>query len=288
MNAPLSASESLARPSPSARQIPLRELLKALPTVHLQCTNARSANALSADLSLWSSAVWEGLAIGLPTSCQSALASPLKQLPGQPRTESSAPPSLGAKHLWHAITDDSTEQALLLFCPVPSAHLADEAAWRLLGQLGQAPFYQRLRGELQLGYGVFSGVRQLNGHTGLLFGVQSPQACHAEILEHLRDFIEHLPTLIEALSPAEWQARCEALAAQFDTHAMPTATAAELLWQARLAGHPADYLASLRREVLGLTPLQLHQAARQLRDAEAGRLCLANAPMPGTPWQAAQ
>ena len=288
LNAPLIASESLALPSPSTRQIPLRELLKALPAVHLHCTNTRPAHALSADLALWSSAVWEGLAIGLPAPCQSALASPLKQLAGQPRTESPVPPSLGAKHLWHAITDDSAEQALLLFCPVPNAHLADEAAWRLLGQLAQAPFYQRLRGELQLGYGVFSGVRQLNGHTGLLFGVQSPQAHHGEILIHMQDFIERLPTLIEALSPAEWQARCEALAAQFDPHAMPTATAAELLWQARLAGHPTDYLANLRREILGLTPSQLHQAARQLRDADAGRLCLANTRLPGTPWQTAQ
>ena len=53
----------------------------------------------------------------------------------------------------------------------------------------QGPFYQRLRVELQLGYAVFSAFRQIEGCAGLLFGVQSPHASHADILAHLQPLL---------------------------------------------------------------------------------------------------
>ena len=106
---------------------------------------------------------------------------------------------------------DSTEAALLLFCPAPSQSLADEAAWRLLGHLLQGPFYQRLRVELQIGYAVFSGIRQINGQTGLLLGVQSPSVSLEGIADHLHTFLQQLPTLIDSLDDLGNQA----LAQQF-------------------------------------------------------------------------
>ena len=44
----------------------------------------------------------------------------------------------------------------------------NQAVYRLLAHRLQGPFYQRLRVELQLGYAVFSALRQVQGHTGLL------------------------------------------------------------------------------------------------------------------------
>ncbi|WP_206214708.1 insulinase family protein, partial [Pseudomonas viridiflava] len=82
------------------------------------------------------------------------------------------------------------------FCPAPSASAEDEAAWRMLAHLLQAPFYQRLRVELQLGYAVFSGVRQIDGTTGLLFGVQSPVSDVDQLVAHIEDFLSALPELI--------------------------------------------------------------------------------------------
>lgn len=86
------------------------------------------------------------------------------------------PPALAQSHgcVWNRLETQGDEHAVLLFCPTPTQDLSDEAAWRLLAQLCQTPFYQRLRVELQLGYAVFSGLKQINGQTGLLFGAQSP------------------------------------------------------------------------------------------------------------------
>ncbi|EGH48763.1 insulinase-like:peptidase M16, partial [Pseudomonas syringae pv. pisi str. 1704B] len=78
----------------------------------------------------------------------------------------------------------------------PTTSIEDEAAWRLLAHLAQAPFYQRLRVELQLGYAVFSGLRQIDGRTGLLFGVQSPTSSAQQLFAHIGAFIGKLPQLV--------------------------------------------------------------------------------------------
>ncbi|PNB70621.1 hypothetical protein C1X30_35140, partial [Pseudomonas sp. FW305-BF6] len=77
--------------------------------------------------------------------------------------------------------------------------IADEAAWRLLAHVCQTPFYQRLRVELQLGYAVFSGLRQINGQTGLLFGVQSPSVAPLDLLQHIEQFLGELERTIESI-----------------------------------------------------------------------------------------
>lgn len=163
--------------------------------------------------------------------------------------------------------------------------MEDEAAWRLLGQLSQAPFYQRLRVELQLGYAVFSGVRQINGHTGLLFGVQSPGAPVPEILEHILQFLQQLPTLLAQLDPVELASQRQSLAAQFDPASLGLAQAAELLWHSAQAGHPSDYLQQLPPAIEGLSAATLQDAALRLNHAEGGWRCLATGVCPGAPWQ---
>ncbi len=120
--------------------------------------------------------------------------------PGQPvnagrgvecgtRRSANLPPDLptirAGKH-WATQASSSSEDAVLVFCPAPTTSIEDEAAWRLLAHLAQAPFYQRLRVELQLGYAVFSGLRQIDGRTGLLFGVQSPTSSAKQLFAHIR------------------------------------------------------------------------------------------------------
>ncbi len=159
--------------------------------------------------------------------------------------------------------------------------MSDEAAWRLLGHVLQGLFYQRLRIELQIGYAVFSGVRQINGQTGLLFGVQSPSVSLDEIVEHLHTFLTQLPARI---SSSEDLGNL-ALARQFSTETLPLTQAAELLWHARLAGHPADYLERLQLSIQSLTREQMLHAAEQLTDATGGWRCIANGPIIKEPWQ---
>ncbi len=171
---------------------------------------------------------------------------------------------------------------MLLFCPTPSSSVADEAAWRLLAHLAQSPFYQRLRVELQLGYAVFSGLRQIAGRTGILFGVQSPNASVPQLVEHIEQFLNDLPDWI---NDADLTAQTEALVAQLDLDAMETAQAAELRWQAYLAGRDERFVSALHETLRNLARQTVLQAAASLQQATGGWLCLTNSQQ--TPWRGA-
>jgi coenzyme PQQ biosynthesis probable peptidase PqqF len=269
--------------STSVALIPIRQLLKALPDHCLGHT------ANSNDLQqLWSSARWDGLAIGLSAQTQAAMGLALSRVPGTPDSQLSPPRAIPSQRLWNTVDSGSSEHALLLFCPAASADIADEAASRLLAHLCQTPFYQRLRVELQLGYAVFSALRQIHGQTGLLFGVQSPNVAPVELLQHIEQFLSDLPALINAIDDNSLIAQRLTLAEQFSHTALPTAQAAELLWQGKLAGRSSDYLTQLPEAILLIERAELLAAAQRLKQAEGGWRCLANSPAPGAPWQAAK
>ena len=262
--------------SPAAAEaplIPIRALLKALPNALLmgeeQPQPACTLDQPRLD-ALWQQARWQGLAQGFAPAQQGALGTALQGLMGQPIAPSPARPILG-RH-WRQIPTSGSEPALLLFFPLP----ADlQAAGRLLAHVLQGPVYQRLRVELQLGYAVFSAFRQIEGYGGLLFGVQSPHASHAQILGHLLDLLREGV----ALAPA---ARAQ-LADQFDETAMTNADVTQWAWQAHIATHNAD-LSRMRRSILNVEQGQLDALLQQLLDAGHGWLCLANASAPDAEW----
>ena len=263
--------------------MPIRQLLKALPEHCLE------HSTVSADLQqLWSSARWDGLAVGLSAQTQAAMGVALSRIPGTADNQLTPAPSINSQHLWNTIETGSSEHALLLFCPTATQEIADEAAWRLLAHLSQTPFYQRLRVELQLGYAVFSGLRQINGQTGMLFGVQSPNVAAADLLEHIEHFLRGLAEQIQSTDDATYLAQRQALADQFDSATLPTAQAAELLWQGKLAGHSSKYLTQLSEAILGTDRSELLAAAQHLNNAEGGWRCLASEACPGAPWQVAK
>lgn len=258
----------------SPQMIAIRELLKALPA----CCNGHNPESAS-----WSTAHWQGLGLGFSAAHEAAIKSAAARLPGQPANLNHRAPSLSGQRIWHAIKTDSDEAALLLFCPTPSQSLADEAAWRLLGHLIQGPFYQRLRVELQIGYAVFSGIRQINGQIGLLFGVQSPSVSLEVIVDHLQVFLKQLPALIDSNDDLG----NTALAQQFSAQTLPNAQAAELLWHAHLAGHSSGYLVDLQSHIQACTRDAVQLAAQQLNDAAGGWRCVANGPRISEIWHAA-
>ncbi|WP_339531995.1 pyrroloquinoline quinone biosynthesis protein PqqF [Pseudomonas mucidolens] len=266
---------ALPRPVP---MIAIRELLKALPACCAGAQPGTTQAHLGDRPGMWSNARWHGLAAGLPTACEQAIRHAAARLPGQPAALEAPAWFLNGQHLWHEVSTDSSDAALLLFCPAPTHSLADEAAWRLLAHVLQAPFYQRLRVEQQVGYAVFSGIRQINGQTGLLFGVQSPSVTLEGILEQVQTFLTHLPDLIDT----QEDPGCLALAEQFSLQALPTAQAAELLWQAHLAGHRSDYLEQLQQLIKTCSREDLLNAAQSLNQAAGGWRCVANgAPVTG-------
>ncbi|MHC8317426.1 pyrroloquinoline quinone biosynthesis protein PqqF [Pseudomonas sp. LB3P31] len=263
--------------------IPIRQLLAALPEHYLEQV------AESDDLhQLWSTARWDGLATGLSTHTQTAMGPALSRVPGIADTQPAPPPSFSTRHLWTTIETDSSEHALLLFCPVATSELADEAAWRLLAHLFQTPFYQRLRVELQLGYAVFSALRQVHGQVGIVFGVQSPNAVPHELLKHIETFLSEFAAMIEGVDQATFVTQRQALADQFDISVLAPAQASEWLWQAKLAVHSSDYLEQLPRAILDIDRETLLDAARRLNQAAGGWRCLASAAAPGMPWQVAK
>jgi secreted Zn-dependent insulinase-like peptidase len=147
--------------------------------------------------------------------------------------------------------------------------------------VAQTPFYQRLRVELQLGYAVFSGFRQIAGQSGILFGVQSPSVTAAELTRHIEHFIAGMPTLIASVDmPLQGQL----LAAQLDLHGMETDKAAELLWQLHLAGHDQGSLNAVKHYLSNLHETDWIAALAQLTRPATGRLYLANRSRPSNSW----
>ena len=258
------ADEPRSLPTP-APMIAIRELLKALPV----CWVGVQPKGTTAT---WTTARWQGLGSGLPTACETAIKIAAARLPGQPTNIEYTPHNLDGQQRWHEVKTDSSDAALLLFCPAPTPSLADEAAWRLLGHVLQGPFYQRLRVELQMGYAVFSSVRQINGQTGLLFGVQSPSHALDEIAEQVQTFLRQLPMLIEHTADLGSQA----LAQQFTAQELPVNQAADLLWHAQLAGHSSAYLQQLQHLIQTRSREDLQHAAQQLNHAVGGWCYVAN------------
>lgn len=266
---------------PKAAQplLPIRQLLKQLPQYCLDAGPPRAEQPNPAtvmeDLQhLWAGARWQGLASGFCAENQTRLRAVLQAVPGQPGTFE--PHTLPAHRSWHCLELDAKEQALLLFCPAPDHSLAAQATWRLLAHLCHGPFYRRLRGELQLGYAVFSALRQLHGITGLLFGVQSPRATCQEILQYTSTFLDALPRYLADLPPKTLATERQALAAQFDEPSMANADIAEWAWQSLLAGHSSADLQLLQRSILRVDAAALQMAASQLAQAQHGWLALAS------------
>ncbi|CAI9003257.1 Coenzyme PQQ synthesis protein F [Pseudomonas sp. IT-P44] len=267
----------------SAALIPIKQLLKALPDHCLE------QSSVADDLQqLWSTARWEGLAIGLSAQTQAAMGFALSRVPGIADTQPSSPPSINGLRLWTAVDTGSSEHTLLLFCPTATQEISDDAAWRLLAHICQTPFYQRLRVELQLGYAVFSALRQVHGQTGVLFGVQSPSVAPLNLLQHMEDFLNDLPAMIDGIDEATFVAQRQALADQFQIAALPVAQAAELQWQGKLAGHSSDYLTQLPQAILDIDRSALRAAALRLINAEGGWRGLASSSQPEAPWQVAK
>ncbi|MCA5970074.1 pyrroloquinoline quinone biosynthesis protein PqqF [Pseudomonas sp. P129] len=252
--------------------IPIRQLLKQLADHFLRSNPEVTISDLPG---VWSASRWISFTSGFDTASQSMLDTVLNAAPGVRQTSPADLPTIRAGKHWAAQASSSSEDAVLVFCPAPTTSIEDEAAWRLLAHLAQAPFYQRLRVELQLGYAVFSSLRQIDGKTGLLFGVQSPTCNAQQLFEHIEAFIGRLPQLVRG---ADLPEQTNALAAQFEPSNLPQQQRADLQWQAHLAGHQSDHAPTLQRALSNLETHSLLASADQLIKATGGWLIVANRP----------
>lgn len=79
------------------------------------------------------------------------------------------------------------------------------AQFSLLRQIIDAPFYQDLRTERQLGYVVFSAVTSLLGTPGITFVVQSPTMDSGNLEEQVDNFISNYEETIVLMSHEEFE-----------------------------------------------------------------------------------
>lgn len=224
----------------------------------------------------------EGLGMGLSAAGQAAIERLFIQVRPLLARATPAEPSPGRQWLDAAI--DSAESALLLFCPQPAADVATEAGWRMLAQLYQGAFFRRLRSELQLGYAVFCGLRQVRGQCGILFAVQSPHASAEEILGHIEAFLQAQGERLAALDDRALAQLVAESRGQLAVQANSVHEYAEQRWLQHLAGLPEQHAVALEQALGALSRTELLHCHRQLIQAQGGWRVLANAARPASGW----
>ncbi|MBS7724840.1 hypothetical protein I0E51_08535 [Pseudomonas lalucatii] len=247
----LCAAPQEAWPEPgagTAAQMPLRQLLGRLPELFAESRPAPQPPSPARVPEIYRQARLEGLGMGFAARERQALERQFAGTRVLPPAAPLAPPEPG--RYWRDAAIAGEESALLLFCPQPAADAATEAAWRLLAQLYQGPFFRRLRGELQLGYALFCGFRQVQRRRGILFAVQSPQASAPELIGHIEAFLAAQGERLALLAEPELRAACGEAARQLGEQAASVSGDAEQRWQQHLAGLPVAHGEAVQR-VLG-------------------------------------
>ncbi|WP_280325695.1 pyrroloquinoline quinone biosynthesis protein PqqF [Pseudomonas sp. BN102] len=257
-----------------AGELPIRQLLQCLPErldgPHTETPAVLAPEALAR---FWWQARWQGLGVG-----ELALGAELPGLPGSVM----APAGKGGR-VWRQLEMPGSEAALLLFYPLAHPTPEEEACWRLLACGLERAFHQRLRGELQVGYALACGFRQLGPHRGLLFAVQSPRSPVASLLEHMQDFLARQYASLARLDQGRLQALVGGLDLQLQRQAASFTDHARQCWLDRLAGLPPGHAGRVRQALGTLQPVHLLEQQGRLI---AGLSChaLANAAAPSPDW----
>ncbi|RPV94245.1 pyrroloquinoline quinone biosynthesis protein F [Pseudomonas aeruginosa] len=209
----------------------------------------------------WRRTRWDGLVM------QAAMPDP-RWMPGQAAGERLEPLSpRPGRHRRELAVDG--ESALLLFCPLPTPEVPMEAAWRLLARLHEPAFQRRLRDELQLGYALFCGFREVGARRGLLFAAQSPRACPERLLEHMETFLQRSVEALAQLPAQRLAGLREALAGDLRRAPGSFAERARQAWAEHLGGGPGRSRL-LAEAALGLSSGDLLAAQARLLEARGG------------------
>lgn len=270
--------------APGANELLIRQLLRRLPML-VEPAAEEDHTVLDQPVleRVWQRAPWDALAVGLPAHLSGPLQDVLAAMPGRSELPVERQTGHPLRYQWSRFGNPGVETALVLFCPLPVRSAAVEAAWRQLARLMEGSFFRRLRSELQLGYAVFCGFRQLGERSGIIFAVQSPSASAAEILGHMEVFLESFAASLETPSAGLLQALC----AGESTNGLSRdlRRRAEAVWQARLAGCDAEHPAAVAAAIATVDVVDIRLQLRSLRAAEGGWHVIANADAPDGRWQ---
>ena len=239
----------------------LARLLAAPPDWRASGERLSSAGEPLAEVDDWRRTRWDALVM------QAAMPDP-RWMPGQAAGERLEPlPPRPGRHRRELAMDG--ESALLLFCPLPTQEVPMEAAWRLLARLHEPAFQRRLRDELQLGYALFCGFREVGARRGLLFAAQSPRACPERLLEHMETFLQRSAEALAQLPARRLAGLREALADDLRRAPGSFAERARRAWAEHLGGG-AGRSRLLAEAALGLSGDDLLAAQARLLEARGG------------------
>ena len=216
----------------------------------------------------WASAQWDALTLN------AQLPEP-EQIPGWPATHRLLPPAVPAGRHWRTWAGEG-DAALLLFCPLASPQAADEAAWRMLARVLEVGFFGRMRGELNLGYALFCGFRQVAGWRGILFAVQSPHVEPNHLLRHMEDFLRDAAGELNGLAEERLRALGQGIAEPLVSQMAGGGAQIQAAWQDHLAGVDALHPQRLADAAGRLTRSDLLAAHASLLAESGGWWLLAN------------
>jgi coenzyme PQQ biosynthesis probable peptidase PqqF len=235
----------------------------------------------------WANARHQAVAVGIAESQRGTVHAHVAMLPGQSQALQWAPPQPQSGWHWREVLADGSggEAVLVLFCPLPDREARTEVAWRLLAQWLESPFFQRLRSELQLGYAVFCGFRQIAGLPGVLFAVQSPSVSVAEISTHIEAFLQTQGERLALLDAAQLHLLTANLMDQLQAQTHSVVGLADQAWLAQQRGLPPDWNAQLLAQLATVQAADIQHAHQHLLNALGGCYAMANAPSPDAHWQ---
>lgn len=98
---------------------------------------------------------------------------------------------------------DHGDSVAILYLQGDDDSLRERALLSLLETIVQAPFYNHLRTEKQLGYAVGSSLAHLNRVPGVLFYVQSPKLDSVALKREIDSFLRMFQQNVEALTQAD-------------------------------------------------------------------------------------
>jgi secreted Zn-dependent insulinase-like peptidase len=100
---------------------------------------------------------------------------------------------------------DHPDAVVALYLQGASRKLSNRARFFLMGQVLNAPFYQSLRTEQQMGYFVFSGAMDMMQLPGLVFVVQSPNQGPDVIEAAVNEFLQSYGDSLGNMTDAEFE-----------------------------------------------------------------------------------
>jgi secreted Zn-dependent insulinase-like peptidase len=100
---------------------------------------------------------------------------------------------------------DHPDAVVALYLQGASRKLSNRARFYLIGQVLNAPFYQSLRTEQQMGYFVFSGAMDMMQLPGLVFVVQSPNQGPDVIEAAVNEFLQSYGDSLDNMTDAEFE-----------------------------------------------------------------------------------